>query len=124
MFAPYYYEALTLDGLVLRLSTFRYESLTLRQNRRAGGAEKRSVHALSSFQRTKDFGVFTAVFPPRIAPSILLDFAPALFGGTFQTYDDFPSLVNPFLACSENLGAVFRLHRRCGQEIEPGSAMF
>jgi len=37
-----------------------------------------------------------------------LDFAPALFGGTFQTYDDFPSLVNPFFRLSaKNLWGTF-----------------
>jgi hypothetical protein len=37
-----------------------------------------------------------------------LDFAPALFGGTFQTYDDLPSLVNLFFAYERKI--FRRLH--------------
>jgi hypothetical protein len=55
---------------------------------------RRVLHALSSFQRTKDL-VFLS---PADAPSILLDIAPALFGGTFQTYDDVAFPVNQYFA--------------------------
>ncbi|MGH9220393.1 MAG: hypothetical protein ACRD1W_13895, partial [Vicinamibacterales bacterium] len=53
---------------------------------------------LSSFQRTKDFRAFRPENSPTDAPSKLLDFAPALFGGTFQTYDDVAFPVNQYFA--------------------------
>jgi hypothetical protein len=65
------------------------------------------LHALSSFQRTKDIRDFQPEFPPQDALSNILDIAPALFGGTFQSYDDYPSLVNPFFATGENFGPDF-----------------
>jgi hypothetical protein len=61
------------------------------------------LHALSSFQRTKDHRLFFQPFSPADAPSNRLDFAPALFGGTFQTYDDLPYLVNLFFAYGEKI---------------------
>ncbi|HEU5132076.1 MAG TPA: hypothetical protein VFT26_08245, partial [Pyrinomonadaceae bacterium] len=41
----------------------------------------------------------------------LLDFRPALFGGTFQTYDDLTDPVNPFFAASKLfLDTLFEAH--------------
>ena len=69
------------------------------------------LHALSSFQRTKDTSSLK-LFPPARPRSILLDTIVALFGGTFQTYDDFAFPVNQFFAFLRKFPADF-----------PGSAM-
>jgi hypothetical protein len=88
-------EQLTLDGLVYMLDFSGPRALQHKE------AKKLCVlHALSSFQRTKDCPA-SRPFSPAAAPSNLLDFAPALFGGTFQAYVDFPDPVNPFFACCE-----------------------
>jgi len=50
------------------------------------------------FKEPRTIGLFQSRFPPQTHASNFLDNAPALFGGTFQTYDDLPSLVNPFFA--------------------------
>ena len=48
---------------------------------------------------------------PADASSNLLDLAPALFGGTFQTYDDYHFPVNPFLRCVQDFfGHLFEAH--------------
>jgi hypothetical protein len=69
------------------------------------------LHALSSFQRTKDISFFK-LFSPVQPQSILLDTIVALFGGTLQTYDDYAFPVNPFSRFGEN----------CSDDF-PGSAM-
>jgi hypothetical protein len=53
------------------------------------------------FKEPRTIGFFQSRFPPQTHASNYLDIAPALFGGTFQTYDDLPSLVNPFFAYGE-----------------------
>jgi len=48
---------------------------------------------------------------PADASSNLLDLAPALFGGTFQTYDDYHFPVNPFIRCVQDFfGHLFEAH--------------
>ena len=66
------------------------------------------MHALSSFQRTKDY----AFRPPTDASSNLLDFAPALFRGTLRIYDDLPIRVNPFFRYCEKTFGGDLLRRR------------
>ena len=83
------------------------------------------VHALSSFQRTKDFDCIPHGRAIHVSKN--LDFAPALFGGTFQTYDDYHFPVNPFLRCIQDffghaLRGALRLFRVCEQPGDfPGS---
>src|SRR6185503_4166713 len=80
-------EQLTLDGLVARLEP---RSCELRSYRMCC-----TLYLVFKEPRTTGFH---ARFSPADASSILLDFAPALFGGTLRIYDDLPSLVNPFFA--------------------------
>ena len=59
--------------------------------------------------------------------SNLLDLAPALFGGTFQTYDDYHFPVNPFFRYVQDIfGHLFEalgvsLEFANSQDLLPGS---
>jgi hypothetical protein len=96
--SPVTREQLTLDGLVFFAFPRSVAEASPCGKTSAPEARKSLVCTLYLvFKEPRTLRSF-----PTNAPSNYLDFAPALFGGTFQTYDDLPSLVNHF----------FRLRRK------------
>jgi hypothetical protein len=98
-----YCRALTLDGLVAS-TRLGLACVRLRQKTSARQAQLHRVCCTLYlvFKEPRTFG-FQARFSPADASSGFLDSAPALFGGTFQAYDDFRCLVNPFFRLPRKL---------------------